>query len=146
MKTVIFHTESAAFKFNHKRVKDHLIENKNEYSPDVVSRSLKIISTDSDVIVLSLNDHQNFGYVVLDLISTGLGSVTCKLCDQKFLSNELQSTVIGCGKGPFNPVIKRKRWGIHILKKKQELRGMFGGIGYQCPENHDLISMITWRS
>ena len=68
MKTMIFQTENAVFKFNKKEVKERLIRNQPEYDPNEDTQLLKLISTDSDKIYLSSDGHSYFGYVALDLI------------------------------------------------------------------------------
>jgi len=53
---------------------------------------------------------------------------------------------MGYGKSPFSPNSKEKGGIKKLLGKKQKLPGMSGGRGYRCPEGHDLISTITWRT
>ena len=53
MKTVIFNTENAAFKFDKKEVTERLIGSESEYDSDRVTRLLKLISTDGDETILN---------------------------------------------------------------------------------------------
>ena len=54
MKTVIFNTENAAFKFNQKEVTERLIGSESEYDSDEVSQLLEVISTDSNETILDI--------------------------------------------------------------------------------------------
>ena len=142
MNTVIFQTENSVFKFALKEVRNHLIGKKTKYAPDEVYQLLKLISTDSDETILSSADHQYFGYVVLDLISEGIGTVTCKICEKIYDAGQLKQFAIGHGKSPFD--IKQKG-GIRLFEKRKN-PSMFGGQGYKCPAGHELISMETWKT
>jgi len=144
MNTVIFQTENSVFKFALKEVRNHLIGKKTKYAPDEVYQLLKLISTDSDETILSSADHQYFGYVVLDLISEGIGTVTCKICEKIYDAGQLKQFAIGHGESPFN--INQKQGGGFRLFNKRKMPSMFGGRGFTCPAGHKLISMETWRT
>ena len=53
MKTVIFQTENAVFKFGQREVTERLIGSESEYDSDRVTRLLKLISTDGDETILN---------------------------------------------------------------------------------------------
>ena len=76
MKTVIFQTENALFKFSKKTVKERPIGNQAEYDPNEVTQLLELFSTDASETLLNSDDHHYFGYVALDLIDAGTGTVT----------------------------------------------------------------------
>lgn len=144
MKTVIFYTGNAAFKFNQKEVTEHLNAPESEYESDEVSKLLNLISTDSDKTILNPDDHNYFGYVVLDLINSGEGTATCKICGKSYDASQLNEFVIGHGKSPFE-IIKERKGGIRLIGKRKN-PSLFGGNGFTCPEGHKLISMETWRT
>jgi len=75
METVIFQTENAIFKFSKEEVKERLICKHSEYAPDEITQLLELISTDTCETILNPNDHNYFGFVALDLISAGIGTV-----------------------------------------------------------------------
>jgi len=79
-------------------------------------------------------------HILLDLIAAGMGSVTCKICNKPYKPDQLQPITIGAGKSPFNISTVKKR-GIKSLFRKKKQPG-----GYKCPEGHELISAITWRT
>ena len=84
MKPVIFYTENAVFTFNKKAVKEQLICKKTEHVPYEITQLSELISTDTDLTILIPDDHDYFRYVALDLISKGMGTVTCYICGKKF--------------------------------------------------------------
>ena len=144
MSTVIFQTENAVFKFALKVVKKHLIVPELEYNHDEVFKLLDFICTDSDETILNPDDHDYFGFVVLDLISDGMGETTCRICEKNFDAGQLRKITVGHGRSPFD--LKQNRKGGIRLFGKRKNPSMFGGKGYECPAGHTLISMITWRT
>jgi hypothetical protein len=144
MKTVIFNTENAVFKFNKKEVRDHLFGKGSEYAPDEVPQLLELISTDSDETILNMDDNNYFGYVAMEFIGFRKGEATCKLCGKTYDAGQLKESAIGHGKSPFD--IKQKQKGGNRLLEKRKNPSMFGGKGFKCPAGHTLISMETWRT
>ena len=144
MKTVIFQTENAVFKFTQKEVIEHLICKQSEYDSDEVAQLAELISPDTSETNLTIDDHHYFGYVVLDLISEGIGTVTCIICGKIYGAGQLEEFAIGHGKSPFD--IKKEQKGGFSLFRKTKNPSMFGGKGYTCPESHNLISMETWKT
>jgi len=92
-----------------------------------------------------LFEEYNQIHIVLDLIAAGIGSVTCKICKKQYHANQLQPIIIGAGNSPFDINTGKKR-GIKSPFKKKKQPALFGGMGYKCPEGHELISAITWRT
>ena len=127
-----------------KEVKEHLICKQSEYDPDEVTQLLELISTDSDETILNSDDHHYFGYVALDLISSGIGTVTCKICGKIYDAGQLKEFAVGHGKSPFD-INQEQKGGIRLFEKRKN-PSMFGGKGFKCPEGHKLISMETWRT
>jgi len=144
MNTVMLNTENSVFKFTKKEVKEGLVCKHSEYDPDEVSQLLKHISTDSDETILSLDDNSYFGFVALDLISVGMGKVSCKICGKIYDASQLNEFAVGHGKSPFS--INQQQKGGFSLFVKTKNPSMFGGKGFICPEGHKLISMETWKT
>ncbi len=144
MKTVIFQTENAVFKFTHKEVIEHLICKQSEYDSDEVAQLAELISPDTSETILTIDDHHYFGYVALDLIDDCIGTATCKTCGKTYNASQLRQFAVGHGKGPFNTNQKQK--GGFCLFGKRKNPSMFGGRGFTCPEGHKLISMETWKT
>jgi hypothetical protein len=144
MKTVIFQTENGIFEFDQIGVRNHLIGKKAEYAPDEIFQLLELISIYSNETILNSGDHHYFGYVALDLIGSGIGTVTCKICEKIYGTGQLKEFAIGHGISPFS--INQKQKGGYSLFKKRKNPSMFGGKGYKCPAGHTLISMETWKT
>ena len=144
MKTVIFQTENAVFKFGQREVTERLIGSESEYDSDRVTRLLKLISTDGDETILNPDGHSYFGHVALDLIGSGIGIVTCNICGTIYDAGQLKEFVVGHGKSPFD--IKQEQKGGIRLFEKRKMPSRFGGHGLSCPKNHELIAMEIWRT
>ncbi len=146
MRTVIFKTRNAVFEFDRKDVKERLNNLATEHDVDEATKLLELISTPREKTILIGEEQGYFGYVALDLIGAGKGSVTCKVCYKIYKANQLKPITVGHGESPF-VINTRKKGGIKSLfRKKHKQPAMFGGKGYKCPEDHELISMITWRT
>jgi hypothetical protein len=89
-------------------------------------------------------DHNYFGFVVLDLIGSGKGIATCKLCGKTFETGQLKEFAIGHGKSPFE-INQEQKGGFSIFENKKN-PSKFGGKGYTCPDGHKLIAMETWKT
>ncbi len=146
MNTVIFKTKNAVFEFYRKDVKEHLNILTAENSADEAVRLLKLISTVSGETILIPNEHDYFGYIALDLIGAGKGTVTCIVCGKIYKADELKPITVGHGRSPFDVNLKNKGGAKSLFRRKQKMPAMFGGKGYHCPEGHELISIITWRT
>ena len=143
MKTIILQTENAVFEFNRKAVLQHLTTLAANYHIDEAATILKSIKTSIDETILNQNSHSYFGYIAMDLIAAGKGSVTCKACGKTYKADQLNPITVGHGKSPFEIKIKKKG-GIKRSRKRNP--SLFGGKGYKCPEGHTLISVETWRT
>ena len=146
MRTVIFKTENAVFQFDRKDVEVHLGILATEYGVDEADAILKRIAIPSVDPLTIHAEPVYFGYIVLDLIGAGKGSVTCEVCGRSYKPNQLKPITIGHGKSPFKVNMQKKGRIKSLFSKKQKLPRMFGGKGYECPAGHELISLITWRT
>jgi hypothetical protein len=145
MHTVIFETQNAIFYFDVPDVvsslKYYAIEHKVSEAAKLL---LSIQSPSSESIKISFH---YFGYIVLDLLGKGKGSVFCKPCQKAYLPVQLQPRPLGFGKSPFSVNFKEKGRIIRrLFGKKKRIICMRGGEAYDCPNGHELISMITWIS
>jgi len=125
-------------------VKECLIVPESEYNPDEVSQLLELISTGSDETISNSDAHSYFGFVALDLISSGIGTVTCKICGKTYDADQLKEFAVGHGKSPLN-INQQQKGGIQLFEKRKN-PSLFGGKGFTCPKGHKLISMETFRT
>ena len=146
MNTVIFETEDAAiFQFDHKAVMQCLEYRKSSYDVQELNLLLDVISSQPDQTILSSAEHQNFGFVALDLIKLNKGAaVICKNCGKRYHSNQLEEFTVGPDDATFRAVSTKKGGFKNLFRKKLKPSGMYGGKGYKCPRGHILIYMQTW--
>ena len=142
MNTVIFKTDEAIFQFDRKSVLERLEQKKISYKIQELDLLLDVISSQPDQNILSSAEHQYFGFIVLDLINAGKGSVVCKNCDKSYGSQNLVSVTVGPDEATFNAVTGKIGGFLSLFKKPKPI-GMYGGRGLKCPEGHTLIFMIT---
>jgi hypothetical protein len=133
------------FQFDLKKVKECLEILATEYCVDEANTILKRISIPCDESKLIQVKQDYFGYVVLELIGSGKGSVTCEICGKMYEAENLKPIKIGARESPFSINTGKER-GIKSLFEKRKNPSMFGGKGYTCPEGHTLISIETWRT
>jgi hypothetical protein len=145
MQIVIFKTEEGIFKFNRSEVTKYIKREISDHSLGEDKRLELLLNSTGDVIEINSED-ESFGYIALDLIEQGFGQVTCKVCNRTFNSSELIPITIGFGKSPLDLNVNMKGGLRNIFRRKKQNPSMFGGKGYQCPEGHELISIITWRT
>ena len=143
MHTVIFETQNALFYFDApdaiSGLKYYAIEHKVSEAARLL---LSIESSSSESIKIS---NEYFGYIVLDLLGKGKGSVFCKSCQKIYLPTQLRSLAVGFGKSPLR-VNRKKGGGVirRLFSKRKQMMGMMGGEKYECLIGHELISCITW--
>jgi hypothetical protein len=146
MKTVIFNTVDAIFEFNQKEVMELIARKKSEYDLDEVANLLEHISADSNETIVIPEEPAYFEYIALDLIGAGKGSALCKSCNKAYLAGQFKSIQVGFGGSLLD--IEREKIGVlkRLFTKKRKLPTMYGGKAYDCPEGHNLISVITWKT
>ena len=146
MSVVIYKTQDAVFTFNQNDVKELVARKKSEYDLDEVTKLLEAISADNIETIIIPEEPVYFDYIALDLIAVGKGSALCKTCNNTYLAGQLKPIKVGYGGSPFD--IKREKKGVikRLFAKKRKPPTMYGGKGYTCPEGHNLISVITWKT
>ena len=144
MTDVIFKTEEATFQFDHKAVMQSLEHRKSSYDVQELNTFIQILSSQPEKATLSSEEHHYFGYIALDLINAGEGSVTCKNCGKRYRCNELEDFTTGPDETTFKVNTGKKGGFKNLFRKKLKPFGMYGGKGYKCPEGHELIFMISW--
>ena len=143
MKTVIFQNENSVFEFLQKEIKEHLLNEHSQYDPDEAAQLTELISTRTGEIILNSYNHHYFGFVILDLISEGMGTASCKICRKTYDAPQLKGIDTGHGKSPLK-INHKPKGGFSTFRKKKN-PSMFGGRGFKCPEGHTVISMETWK-
>ena len=146
MNIVIFKTEDAIFQFDRSDVIKQLERFISDHNLTEYKGQWELLLNSIEDVFEINSDKSSFEYIVLDLIEHGIGQVTCEVCNRTYNSSELQPITMGFGKSPFDVKVNMKGGIRNLLRHKKQNPSMFGGKGYHCPEGHELISIITWRT
>jgi hypothetical protein len=148
MRAVIFKTPNAVFEFDQKEVIEIILCNRSKYDLDEVAKLQDLISTEINETIVIPEEPVYFDSIALDLIrtGTGTGSVFCRICNKRYSAKQLKSIKIGGGPKPFFIRQEKKKGIKRFFKKRHKPPSMCGGEGYTCPADHDLISVITWKT
>ena len=148
MRAVIFKTPNAVSEFDQKEVKEIIRCNRSKYDLDQVANLQDLISTGCYETIVIPEEPLYFDSIALDLIkiSTSAGSVFCKSCNKRYSVKKLKSIKVGGGAKPFFIRQEKKKGIRELFKKRRKPPTIYGGEGYTCPADHNLISMITWKT
>jgi hypothetical protein len=137
----------SGFQFQGSDVIEHLKDPLNDFDDEETAKLLKMICTDSEEPIKIPEEQELFGYVAVDLLERGKGAVTCRACNKAYDACQLKSVALGAGKSPFDVNLKPAP-GLRNLSPHGKRRNpsMVGGQGYECPEGHRLIAIVTWRT
>jgi hypothetical protein len=143
--TVVYETDKAVFRFTVGDVTDHLNRNEAEYDEKEVTALTGLLSSGTVDSITIPKDLRFFPFIALNLIRDNKGTVYCRICGETYESGQLKPLTVGHGETPLSVKVKGKGWLRRIFGKKERLP-LFGGTGYQCPEGHELIALLTWRT
>jgi hypothetical protein len=145
MTTVTYQTETGIFRFTVEEVRSHIDRHKPQCDRTDVTVLLYALSSASGDSITIPSELGLFPYIVLNLIRDSKGTAYCKICDKIYGPADLKATTVGHGESPLSVNVKMKG-GRRTLFGKREGLPLFGGRGYACPEGHELIAMVTWRT
>jgi hypothetical protein len=148
MRTIIYSTSSAIFKFPQA---DTLLLLRFCVSQTKVKEARKILSqiTRSQSTGEVTISHPYFSYIVLELLKKDRGFALCRDCQITYPASELKPFSLGFGPTPFQinfSPAKKLMKSLFGSKFKGLRTGMFGGQGFRCPKDHELISAVTWMN
>ncbi len=84
MNTITFLAEGAIFQFDRKSVIELLEHRKSSYEIRELDTLIQVLSSQPETATLSFEEHQYFGFIAMDLINAGEGSVVCKNCGNAY--------------------------------------------------------------
>ena len=167
MDKIMYKTENAIFEWIKPDVLERLQNHKTKFNSleaDMIAKYLSCGGGGCDHNIVP-EEYDYFTIIALELLDKQKGSVSCKKCDETFESRKLKSITVGHGKTPFDENTRREkdrlrfraifgeRWfrvAIENIKnpfrKKNSNPPMFGGKGFACPNDHELITLVTWRT
>jgi hypothetical protein len=143
--TVVYETEKAVFRFTVEDVRDHLNRTETEYDAKEVTALKDVLSSDALDSITMPKDLRLFPHIALNLIRDSRGAVYCRTCGKSYESGQLKPVAVGHGETPLSVDVKGKGWLGRLFLKRQRLP-LFGGRGYKCPDGHELLSLVTWRT
>ena len=144
MREVYFETENAILRFFH----DDVVEILPYYESTLgtsEAAALRGLLTSTDQSIKIPGEQYRFAYFALYLIGHSKGVVYCKACKRYYEAKELKRVVVGHRESPFSVDVKGRGWLKKLFGKKQK-QPLFGGKGFACPEGHELIGVVTWRT
>jgi hypothetical protein len=143
MKIVNYETTDAVFQF---ALQDVVTALKSHASDDEATELMDFLAAQRGDIVEIPQEKRSFLYAVLALLVSNKGSVFCKVCRREYQASELISFPMGAGE---NPLKVRMGHGESLFKRvfgRRKRVPLFGGRGYRCPEGHEVIGLVTWRT
>ena len=143
---ITYKIEKALFEFDQNDVEDRLTQLASEYNIDDAAEILDFISSLSEDPVKIPEKYDYFGYIALDLLEAGKGSVICIPCNKTYKPHQLKPITVGHGRSPFDSKPKLKGGVLTKLFGKKRNPRLLGGKGFECAEGHELIAMITWMT
>jgi hypothetical protein len=146
MPRILFDTGSALLDFGRKEVMKRVSSFKERYGVETAAHLRELDFSQADETTTIPPEMTNFRVLALELLGDGLGKATCKACNKTYDAKELKRIKVGHGESPFSVPLERREWIKRLFGRKTKLPGMLGGKGFACPQNHEVISLITWRT
>jgi hypothetical protein len=144
MKDVYFETQNAILRSPYDEVVEKLPY--YESTPDTTeATTLRDLLSNSDHSIRVPREQDRFTYLALDLVKQGKGVVYCKACKRYYEAKKVKRVVVGHGESTFSVNVQGRGWLRKLFRKKMRLPA-FRGKGYQCPEGHEVIGLVTWRT
>ena len=146
MARVLFNTGSALLEFDREEVMEKISSFKERHRVATAAYLRELVSSTSEEPTIISPDMTNFRVLALELLGDGIGKVTCRACGKSYDARDLKRIKVGHGETPFSVGLERRGWIKRLFTKRLKLPGMLGGKGFACPQGHELISLITWRT
>jgi hypothetical protein len=145
MTTVTYQTQNGIFRFTVEEVREHIDHHEPQYEASDVTALLHSLSSASGDSITIPSDAGLFPHIALDLLRDSKGRAYCKICGKSYEPTQLKPITVGHGETPLTVSVKGKGRRRKLFGRRQRLP-LFGGKGYACPEGHELIAMVTWRT
>ena len=144
METVTYRTDYALFSFEIQDVIGPLTELCRDYQNQDAQNLLENLAAAPGDNLQVPPDNPVFRHVAIQLLDSGKGQATCRLCHKTYPADQLTKFPIGAGDSPFNVRLKPEGVLKRLFQRKRRMPGMFGGKGFRCPAGHELIAVTTW--
>jgi hypothetical protein len=143
MKTVRVETTDAVFQF---ALEDVVTALKRHSSEDESTELMSFLATQSKDVIEIPQEKNSFLYSALALLASNKGSVFCKACGRDYRASELKSFSVGAGENPLKVMVGYQESLLKRIFGREKRVPLFGGRRYRCPEGHELIALVTWRT
>lgn len=144
MAAIRYETECGIFEFDHEDVIEKLAFYSKKKHIEEAIELIGIISPPVNEKITIPEDFRFIVCVIFDLLMEEKGFVKCKVCDIAYTPRDLKLTNFSHGKSPSEIKLPREqKEALKTFHKNHDLPSMFDGKGYNCPQNHELITMIT---
>jgi hypothetical protein len=143
MKTVKLETTDAVFSFS---LEDIVEVVKSRASDDESSELMDFLAVQRGDVIKIPQDKKSFLYSALALLASNKGSVFCKTCGIEYQASELISFPVGAGENPLKVKVEYRESLLKRILGRQERMPLLGGKGYRCPDGHEVIGLLTWRT
>jgi hypothetical protein len=104
-----------------------------------------LASQPGDVIQIP-PESRAFLYLALDFLASNKGSVFCKICEREYQAHELVAFPVGAGENPLKAKVGLRKSLVKRIFGRGRRVPLFGGKGFRCPEGHELIELVMWRT
>jgi hypothetical protein len=143
MKTVGFETAEAVFSFS---LEDVTAVLKGIVTGDEATEVMDFLADQPGDVIQIPPENRSFLYLALDFLASNKGSVFCKICGREYKASELTSFPVGAGDNPLKVKVGYRESLLKRMFGRQKRMPLFGGKGYRCPEGHEVIGLVTWRT
>jgi hypothetical protein len=143
MKIVRCETDDTVFQFT---LEDVVAMLKGHASDDEARELLEFLTLQTRDLIEIHQEKKPFLFAILHLLASNKGNLFCKACGREYQPNELKSFPVGAGENPLKVEVGYRESLLKRLFGRQKRMPLFGGTGYQCPEGHELIGLVTWRT
>jgi hypothetical protein len=143
MKIVKYETVDAVFQF---ALDDVILVLKGHVSDDETKELINFLTIQQGDVVEIPQEKKSFLYLVLDLLASNKGRVLCKACGKEYQASEVVFFPLGAGENPLKVKVGHPDSLLKRLFGRQKRMPLFGGKGYRCPEGHEVIGVVTWRT
>jgi hypothetical protein len=146
MARILFDTGNASLEFDRREVMERISSFTERHKIETAAYLKELVFSTAEETTIIPPEMTKFRVLALELLRDGLGKVTCRACGKSYDAKELKRIKVGHGETPFSVPLERRGWIKRLFRRKMRLPGMLGGKGFACPQNHEVISLITWRT
>jgi hypothetical protein len=143
MRTVKFETTDAVFSFS---LEDVVTVLKGRASEDEATELINFLAGQPGDVIEIPQEKKSFVFAALNLLASNKSTVFCKACAREYQTSELVSFEVGAGENPFKVKVGYQESLLKRIFGRQKRTPLFGGKGYRCPEGHEVIGLVTWRT